>query len=122
MMTTQAPAARDVLIPAADGLTLRGWHWARHSPRGVLVIAHGFGEHGGCYRHVAEALGPALELDVLAFDQRGHGRSPGRRGVVRHFDHLVADVRAGVAWASERFPVLPRFLLGHSNGGVLSLI
>jgi alpha-beta hydrolase superfamily lysophospholipase len=113
---------RDVTIRSADGTELRGWLWTRRAPRGVLVIAHGFGEHGGCYRHVAEVLGPALEVDVLSFDQRGHGRSPGRRGVVRHFDHLIADVRAGVAWASERYPALPRFLLGHSNGGLLSLI
>ena len=47
-----------------------------------MIISHGFAEHGGCYRRVAEALGTRLELDVIAVDYRGHGRSPGRRGVV----------------------------------------
>jgi alpha-beta hydrolase superfamily lysophospholipase len=120
MITTQSPP-RDVLIPSADGTALRGWHWARPNPRGVVVIAHGFGEHGGAYRHVAERLGPALEVDVLAPDLRGHGRSPGRRGVVLRYEDLIADVRAALDWsARERLP-LPLYLLGHSNGGLLTL-
>ncbi len=120
MITAQIPP-RDVAIPAADGLQLRGWHWPRPEPRGVLIVAHGFGEHGGCYRHLAEALGPSLEIDVIAPDLRGHGRSPGRRGVVKRFDDLVSDVRSAHALAGRLRPGLPRFLLGHSNGGQLVL-
>jgi alpha-beta hydrolase superfamily lysophospholipase len=113
---------RDVKIGSSDGHVLRGWYWSRPAPRGVLVIAHGFGEHGGCYEHVAHALGPALELDVLAFDQRGHGRSPGRRGVVRQYMDLAGDVAAGLDWAAAQRPGVPRYLLGHSNGGLLALV
>lgn len=120
MITAQSPP-RDVWIPSAGGTTLRGWHWTRPDPRGVLVIAHGFGEHGGAYRHVAEALGPALEVDVVAPDLRGHGRSPGRRGVVRRYDDLIADVRAALDWSARERPGLPCYLLGHSNGGLLAL-
>ncbi|MBV8610287.1 MAG: alpha/beta hydrolase, partial [Singulisphaera sp.] len=65
MLTTPSPPS-DVSIPTPDGLVLRGRHWARPNPRGVVIVAHGFGEHGGCYRHVAEALGPALEVDFVA--------------------------------------------------------
>jgi alpha-beta hydrolase superfamily lysophospholipase len=114
-------APRDVKIGLPDGQELRGWYWPQPSPRGVLVIAHGFGEHGGCYEHVAGALGPALELDVLAFDQRGHGRSSGRRGVVREYMDLAGDVAAGLKWAASARPTVPRYLLGHSNGGLLAL-
>lgn len=113
---------RDVVIPSADGTALRGWHWARPDPRGVLVIAHGFGEHGGGYRHVAEALGRALEIECVALDFRGHGRSPGRRGVVRRYADLIADVRAALEWSARERPGLPCFLLGHSNGGLLALL
>jgi alpha-beta hydrolase superfamily lysophospholipase len=120
MITFQLPP-RDVLITAADGIALRAWHWGRPKPRGVLVIAHGFGEHGGCYRHVAEALGPALEIDVVAPDLRGHGRSPGRRGVVGTYDDLVSDLRSATAWARRARAGLPLYLLGHSNGGQLAL-
>lgn len=110
-----------VSLPAIDGLALHGWHWPRPRPRGVLIIAHGLGEHGGCYRHVAESLGPALGVDVLSFDFRGHGRSPGRRGVVRLYDELTADLRAALAWAGRERPGLPRIVLGHSNGGQVAL-
>src|SRR5262249_31586268 len=54
-------------------------------------------------------------------DLRGHGRSPGRRGVVRRYDDLLADVRATLDWAAKNHPTLPCFLLGHSNGGLLAL-
>lgn len=120
MITAQFPA-RDVAFPTADGLELRGWHWTRPNPRGVVVVSHGFGEHGGCYRHVAEALGPALEVDFVAPDLRGHGRSPGRRGVVGDYEDLVSDLRAAFAWAGRARRGLPRFVLGHSNGGQLAL-
>jgi alpha-beta hydrolase superfamily lysophospholipase len=120
MIAAQSPP-RDVMMTSLDGAALRGWHWTRPAPRGMLVIAHGFGEHGGCYRHVADALGPALELEVLAVDQRGHGRNAGRRGVLRRYDDLVADVRAALDWAAQARPELPLYLLGHSNGGLLAL-
>jgi len=121
MMTVQSPP-RDVVIASADGTPLRGWYWTRTEPHAVMVIAHGFGEHGGCYRHVAEALGPALDLEVLALDQRGHGRSPGRRGVVRRYEDLIADVRAALDWSARERPGLPRYVLGHSNGGLLAML
>ena len=120
MLTTPSPPS-DVSIPTPDGLVLRGRHWARPHPRGVVIVAHGFGEHGGCYRHVAEALGPALEFDFVAPDLRGHGRSPGRRGVVGRYEELTSDLRAVLAWAESERPGLPRFVLGHSNGGQVAL-
>jgi len=87
----------------------------------MVVVAHGLGEHGGAYAHLAEAIGPALEIDFLAIDFRGHGRSSGRRGVVRRYEDLVEDLRAAIAWAMSRRPDVPLFLLGHSNGGQVVL-
>jgi alpha-beta hydrolase superfamily lysophospholipase len=87
----------------------------------MVIVAHGFGEHGGAYAHVAEAVGPALDIDFLAPDFRGHGRSPGRRGVVRRYEDLVGDLRAVVSHARRRRPDLPVFVVGHSNGGQVAL-
>jgi alpha-beta hydrolase superfamily lysophospholipase len=126
MMTGQGRAAaagavRDIEVKAADGLVLRGRWWRRAEPRGVVVVTHGFGEHGGTYRNAAESLGSALELDVVAVDLRGHGRSPGRRGVVRRYEDLTEDLSCALDWAARNRPDLPRFLLGHSNGGQVAL-
>lgn len=120
-MTNHRPGARAVEVPTADGLRLHARLWVADAPRAVVVVAHGFGEHAGCYDHVARALVPAAGVDLLAADQRAHGRSPGRRGVVGRYDELTADLVAALEFAGRERPGLPRFVLGHSNGGQLAL-
>jgi alpha-beta hydrolase superfamily lysophospholipase len=118
---TAAGAARDIEVGAAGGLMLRGRWWRRAEPRGAIVIAHGFGEHGGTYGYVAESLGRMLDVDIIAVDLRGHGRSPGRRGVVRRYEDLTDDLACVLDWAARTRPDVPRLLLGHSNGGQVAL-
>ena len=102
-------------------MPLRGRYWRRPAPRGVLIVSHGFGEHGGGYRRVAEALSERLEIDVIAVDFRGHGRSPGRRGVVRRYDELTEDLHEVLEWVRRELPDRRRFVLAHSNGGQVAL-
>jgi alpha-beta hydrolase superfamily lysophospholipase len=120
-MATAQTQVHEIEVRSADGTMLRGRWWRRPGPRGVVIVAHGFGEHGGSYRRVADALGSTLDLDVVAVDFRGHGKSPGRRGVVRHYDELTRDLQSVLDWASVRIPDVPQFLLGHSNGGQVVL-
>ena len=87
----------------------------------MVVVAHGFGEHGGSYEATVDAVGPTARVDFVIPDLRGHGRSPGRRGVVKSYDELTGDVLAAFDWACRERPGLPVFLLGHSNGGQLAL-
>lgn len=88
--------------------------------RAVVTIAHGYGEHGGRYQHVAERL-CAAGFRVYAGDHNGHGRSEGRRGrvdlaaAIADLDQLILNVSRG------RHPELPQFLLGHSMGGLIAL-
>jgi len=120
-MPTTPCDASELTVPSRDGVALKARWWAVPRPRGMVVVAHGLGEHGGAYAHLAEAISPALEIDFLAIDFRGHGRSSGRRGVVRRYEDLVEDLRAAIAWALGRRPDVPLFLLGHSNGGQVVL-
>jgi alpha-beta hydrolase superfamily lysophospholipase len=115
------PGFADVAFPSLDGTPLRGRYWTQPNPRGVLLITHGLGEHGGSYRRSAEKLIQSLPIDILAFDFRGSGRSEGRRGVVRSYEDFSLDLDAANRWASGERPDLPRFLLGHSNGGLVAL-
>lgn len=86
------------------------------TPRGVVVLAHGYGEHARRYDHVAEAFGQA-GLAMYALDHRGHGRAGGKRVRVRHMKEFVADYRTLVATARKENPGIPLIVLGHSMGG-----
>lgn len=86
------------------------------TPRGVVVLAHGYGEHARRYDHVAEAFGQA-GLAMYALDHRGHGRAGGKRVRVRHMKEFVADYRTLVLTARKENPGIPLIVLGHSMGG-----
>jgi alpha-beta hydrolase superfamily lysophospholipase len=111
----------DIEVRSADGLALKGRWWRRTAPRAVLVISHGYGEHGGAYRRVAETVADRSDIDVIAVDFRGHGRSPGRRGMVRTYNELINDLTSSIEWISDRVPGVNLFVLGHSNGGQVAL-
>ena len=89
-------------------------------PRGVVVLAHGYGEHARRYDHVAQRFG-ASGLLTYALDHRGHGRAGGKRVRVRHMSEFVGDFRTLVEIATAEHPGLPLIVLGHSMGGAIVL-
>ena len=114
--------ALELKIAGEDGIPLHARLWKAASPRGALVIAHGLGEHSGNYQELAEQLvGAPSCLDVLAYDFRGHGLSPGRRGFVPDYDLFVQDLRRVLAWEATECRGKPLFLMGHSNGAVVAV-
>jgi alpha-beta hydrolase superfamily lysophospholipase len=120
-MATSQTWTSDIDIRATDGLILKGRWWRRPAPRAVVVISHGYGEHGGAYRRFAETAAEQSDMDVIAVDYRGHGRSPGRRGVVRTYDDLIGDLLSVIDWAFHEIGGVRCFVLGHSNGGQVAL-
>lgn len=101
------------------GVRLHYRCWDVPSPRAVVVIAHGLGEHCGRYEELAQDFARA-GLSTYAFDHRGHGRSDGRRGHVRRFTRYVHDFerfrrRVVGAVGSD----VPLVFLGHSMGGLI---
>ena len=83
--------------------------------RGTVVIVHGLGEHSGRYAHVVEALNRA-GWSVVTYDQRGHGRSPGKRGALPYDLALLDDL----ARILDGTHATKRILLGHSMGGAVA--
>ncbi|MEZ4607569.1 MAG: alpha/beta hydrolase [Deinococcales bacterium] len=103
---------------AADGLKLFACGYQPSGPvKAVVVISHGYAEHVGRYKHVAEALrlgGYRVEL----LDHRGHGKSEGARANIQHFSQYRKDLAAFI----DKLPSdLAIFLLGHSMGGAVAL-
>ena len=105
-------------IRTGDGLALSVWHYPSPAPRARVVLVHGYAEHVGRYPHVIEALTGA-GYDCHALDLRGHGRSEGVRGHVLRFQDYLDDLDLFLAELPQ--DALPRFLVGHSLGGLLSL-
>ncbi|MGV0836817.1 alpha/beta hydrolase [Mycolicibacterium thermoresistibile] len=86
------------------------------APRGVVVVAHGFGEHARRYDHVAHRFGEA-GLAMYALDHRGHGRSGGKRVYVKDISEYTDDFHTLVRIAAGDHAGLPLIVLGHSMGG-----
>jgi len=105
-----------------DGLEL---YWQSWQPpgeaEGVLLFVHGLAEHSGRYlnpiRHFV-----ARGWTCFAFDYRGHGKSPGPRVHVDTFDEFLSDVAEGHRLARIRYPESKTVMVGHSQGGLLTLL
>lgn len=86
------------------------------NPSAIIVLVHGIGEHSSRYYSWAEKF-VAKNIAVFSFDQRGHGLSDGKRGVISSYKSLMDDIDLVLFEASQQFPELPCFLYGHSMGG-----
>ena len=87
-------------------------------PRAVVVLSHGLGEYARRYDHVAQRFGED-GLVTYALDHRGHGRSDGKRMLVRDIGEYTADFDTLVGIARREYPALKRVVLGHSMGGAI---
>lgn len=105
----------------AGGVSLYATSWLPDTtPRDHLVLAHGYGEHLGRYRAVAEYL-TAAGYAVHALDHRGHGKSGGTRAVIDSFANADADIDQLVDKVRGESGLARIKLLGHSMGGSLAL-
>ena len=113
-----AGAEGTALFTTRGGTELLERHWSVASPKACVVIVHGYGEHSARYGHVACRFN--LEgFSVYAYDQRGHGESPGKMGSVASIDLLADDLDEFVKEVRGRAGDVPIFVFGHSMGGLV---
>ncbi|KAM5219014.1 monoglyceride lipase isoform 1-T1 [Hipposideros larvatus] len=106
----------------ADGQYLFCRYWKPEgTPKALVFVSHGAGEHCGRYDELAKML-VGLELLVFAHDHVGHGQSEGERMVVSDFHVFIRDVLQHVDTVQKDYPGLPVFLLGHSMGGAIAIL
>ena len=94
---------------------------------GTVLIVHGFTENVDKFDEVIHAL-LRSGYGVVAYDQRGHGRSWHAEGLadpslthVDDFDEYVRDMEAVVDQVLSAMPK-PWYLLAHSMGGAVSAL
>jgi len=113
---------RDGGLSGGGGCALYYQCWQpRDTPRAVLLVVHGLGEHGGRYRPLAEFF-TARGFAVAVLDQRGHGRSGGTPGYVERFADYLDDLGLWHREMAAQYPGIPCFLLGHSLGGLIGAL
>ncbi len=120
-------------LSGSDTLRYQSWH-PEKSLRGVMLVVHGFAEHGGRYEEFAAQLN-RRGFAVATIDLPGHGKSTGARCCVTHFDQFLRAVEVGHEAAEREFRAqdnvsegearrvsgnVPFFLLGHSMGGLIA--
>ena len=114
----------DITIKYAElpnGLTYFYQHWIPQSPPALVVYVHGLGDHIGRYQHLVNRLAND-GLAVALYDQRGHGRSEGRRGHVGRFSDWVEDLAGFVQFSASAVPPdTPLFLIGQGLGALVAI-
>jgi alpha-beta hydrolase superfamily lysophospholipase len=93
---------------------------AAGTPKAVVLLVHGFGEHSGRYSDWAAKFNEK-GVSVRAFDLPGHGLSDGRRGVMPPFEVLYDTIDIILEDIAKEFPGIPRLIYGHSLGGGIVL-
>lgn len=105
---------------AHDGAELlyRAWIPALPTEK-VLVMFHRGHEHSGRLVDVVEAMG-LTDVAVFAWDARGHGKSPGKRGYAESFAAMVRDADTFVKHVCRQHGYHMRqvIVLAHSVGAV----
>ena len=110
--------ANPIEVRLAGGLKLPGRVWPCESPRALIAIVHGLGEHSGRYAALASDLVQA-RFTVAALDLPGHGEAPGARGDAPSWTLLREQVVPATLTASHGLPgqpdVLPAVLLATAS-------
>lgn len=117
----------DRTIPGDDGVPLFASRFDADQARGTVLIVHGFTENADKFAEVIHSL-LRRGLSVVAYDQRGHGRSGRAEGLdglslthVKDFDEYVRDmdvVRREVLSGMPR----PWRVFCHSMGGAVTAL
>lgn len=106
----------------ARGLSIYYQYWEpEKTPRALLLVVHGAGEHCNRYEVLARHC-TAQGYVVAGLDHPGHGKSDGEYGHIDRFRDLVGTVEIFQQQVKKHFPGLPQILVGHSMGGLISAL
>src|SRR5262245_12423440 len=100
-------ASQEHLFVTNDRINLFYRHWpASGQRRGAIVMLHRGHEHSGRLAHLPGEM-DLPDFDIFAWDARGHGRSPGKRGDAPGFATMIRDVQTFVDHIGAAHAVAP---------------
>ncbi len=102
----------------SDGKALYVKIWGEPATcQACILLVHGLGEHIERYEHVA-SMAVSRGFCMIGYDQRGHGQTEGKRGVIGKSTQLMADLQEMLGYAQSLCGDKPIFLYGHSLGAL----
>ena len=115
-------------VPGYEGRPLYRVSYEADDPVATVLIVHGFTENAYKYAELIWSL-LHLRFSVIAYDQRGHGRSWRADGIpgpsvthVDRFSDYVSDMKLICDACRPADPSLPFFVFAHSMGGAVSAL
>jgi len=106
---------------SSDNTKINAYRWKPEgSPKALIHISHGMGEHAARYDWTARKLTESGYL-VTANDHRGHGKTA---EVLGDFGEngwalMVSDLSELIKSNAKEYPDIPVILFGHSMGSML---
>jgi len=88
-------------------------------PRAVVLALHGFNDYSRAFLSFGEYLA-ARNITLIAYDQRGFGRTEGRR-YWHGAEKMTGDLRTMARLLKRKYEDVPLFILGESMGGAVIL-
>src|SRR5262249_55583997 len=105
-----------------DGTHLfyRAWLPERQTSKALLLFHRGH-EHSGRWQETVVALG-LEDFAVFAWDQRGHGHSPGERGSAPDLATVIRDAEVGSRQLAATYGIdlQDTIVIAHSLGAVIA--
>lgn len=119
-------SVHEISFPSANGRdTIKAWSYSPlGTPRGVIQLMHGYGEHSRRYLHMIGAFQQAGFV-VFADDHLGHGKTGVDNGTLGDphsggYMTYLKDEKSLHDIAISEYPDIPYFVFGHSWGSMLA--
>jgi len=110
------------MLSLQSGLSVFHRIWEADSPRGYIVGVHGFAEHSGRYREIAEYMA-SHGFTFSMYDLRGHGKTSSGKdnGYVSAFNDFIDDTNDFINEMVQNQEGTKIAIYGHSMGGLIVL-
>jgi len=123
-ITRPPPSTIANYFQTENGLWLyyKSWPLNEGTPKGLIFIIHGLGEHISLpgYEFLANRFNEQGFI-VFGHDHEGHGKSSGTPAHVESFDDYCNNAFQFIQEKSKDYQGLPVYIFGHSMGGIITL-
>ena len=112
---------QNLIYKTSDDISLYLTRNIVEDAKAIVLIVHGLAEHSGRYDYVVDKLN-SFKYSVYRFDNRGHGKSEGKRGYIEDYNEYKSDLEEVIDFVKKENNNLPIFVLGHSMGGMITAL